>query len=98
MNILQSLTSNKHILRTALGSITGSMEKDGVSAIVIIRDPNNNSEENPGLDIKAYKERIGILTGEDLEEYEKYIRERDNKNFYRDLENFEKGGDDVHND
>jgi hypothetical protein len=69
MSILSSIAGNKTILKVALNQITGSMEKDGISAIVIVRNPNNNDEESHGIDAKVYKERIGILEGADLTRY-----------------------------
>lgn len=73
MNILQTIAGNKTILKVALSQIGNALERDGLSAIVIIRDPNNESEESNGLDIKAYKEEVGILTGADLTEYRAYL-------------------------
>ena len=73
MNILQTIAGNKTILKVALSQIGNALERDGLSAIVIIRDPNNESEESNGLDIKAYKEEVGILTGTDLTEYRAYL-------------------------
>lgn len=76
MNILQSIAGNKTILKVALGQITSSMDKDGMSAIVILRDPNSTEEDANGLSVKTYKENIGILSGEDLEEYKRFLAEK----------------------
>jgi hypothetical protein len=77
MNILQSIAGNKTILKVALSQIGNAMERDGVAAFVIIRDPNNTSEESNGLDIRTFKEAIAILSGSDLTEYQNYLAERD---------------------
>jgi hypothetical protein len=78
MNILQSIAGNKTILNIALKQISASMEKDGTTAIIILRDPDNKDEEGAGLFVKTFTTGIGILEGDDLTDYLRYREAREN--------------------
>lgn len=66
MNLLNGLLGNKTLLNTALGGIRNNMQKDGISCIVL-KLTDDLSGETPGLDIKSYGDRIGIISGPDLD-------------------------------
>ena len=68
MGLLDSLFSNKSVMNVALGQIASHMEKDGMTAIVIKRDPSAEGE-TPGLRIRSYKGELAIISGEDLAEF-----------------------------
>lgn len=73
MSIINGLFGNKAVLNLVLNSIKSRMSADGISAIVITQKSIIIEDDpSPGLDVKAYKENLLILTGEDADLYKKY--------------------------
>lgn len=73
MNIINGLFGNKTILNLVLTTIKSRMTNDGISAIVITQKSIIVEDDpSPGLDVRAFKENLLILTGEDADLYKKY--------------------------
>lgn len=74
MSFLNSLIGNKTVLKLALSTIKSAMDKEGISAILIL--PSEATEgDTPGLDIRSFKEPIGVLSGGELDNYIAYCAE-----------------------
>lgn len=73
MSIINGLFGNKAVLNLVLNSIKSRMSADGISAIVITQKSIIVEDDpSPGLEVRAFKESLLILTGEDADLYKKY--------------------------
>jgi hypothetical protein len=73
MNILNGLFGNKAVLNLVLGTIKTRMSADNISAIVITQKSIITEDDpSPGLDVRAIKEKLVILTGDDIEAFKQW--------------------------
>ena len=76
MSLLGGLFNNKAVLNTAMGALKGWMEKDGITAIFIIQSDREDTD-TPGMDIRAFNQPVGLITGADYKEYLQFRRWKD---------------------
>lgn len=74
--ILGGLFNNQTVFNTALGALRKWMQKDNITAVFIIQKEVEEGP-TPGIDIKAFNEEVGLLTGEDYQEYLQFRRWKD---------------------
>lgn len=71
--VFDKIIGNAGVIKAALGGVKSSMEKDGVSCIILQLDPSAEGD-TPGLSVKSFNGAVGILTGDDLGNYLEWIR------------------------
>lgn len=68
MSLLGSVFNNKAVLNTAMTALKSWMQKDGITAVFIVQSDSEDTGM-PGIDVKAFNQAVGLLTGPDYEEY-----------------------------